>query len=125
MLFLVNKYIDLYLKTKELQHKAKAEKFAKITAKTIVNAGMQDANHGQNAFYYESAEGLITSAILLIAEFCEPNKRHIVSVFKIIQDLLSPSKIKGKNQFQILIDRLPPEHKARWFAGSALNTVST
>jgi type IV secretion system protein VirD4 len=113
----------LYLNDGSLQNKAKAEKFAKITAKTIVNAGMSENNHGANAYFYESAEGLITSVILLIAEFCEPSKRHIISVFKLIQDLLAPSGIKGKNQFQILIEKLPPEHKARWFAGSALNTA--
>ena len=47
---------------------------------------------------------------------------EIVSVFKLIQDLLAPSKIKGKNRFQMLMELLPPEHKTRWFAGSALNT---
>jgi type IV secretion system protein VirD4 len=123
MLYLVNKYMDLHLSTGGLQYKAKAEKFAKITAKTIVNAGMDGGNHAQNAYFYESAEGLITSTILMIAEFCEPEKRHIISVFKLIQDLLAPSGIKGKNQFQLLIEKLPPEHKARWFAGSALNTA--
>lgn len=40
-----------------------------------------------------------------------------------IQELLAPSKMKGKNQFQILIDKLPTEHKAKWFAGAALNTA--
>lgn len=61
---------------------------------------------------------------LLITEFCPKEKRHIVSVFKIIQDLLAPSSIKTKNQFQLLIKKLLPNHKARWFAGTALNTVN-
>jgi type IV secretion system protein VirD4 len=30
--------------------------------------------------------------------------------------------VKGKNQFQILCERLPSEHKAKWFAGAALNS---
>ena len=30
---------------------------------------------------------------------------------------------RGKNQFQLLLEKLPPNHKARWFAGSALNTA--
>jgi len=123
-LFICCTYIvNLYLKDGSLQNKAKAEKFAKITSKTIVNAGMKDGGYGQNAYFYEAAEGLITSAVLLIAEFCEPDKRHIVSVFKLIQDLLAPSPTKGKNQFQLLIERLPSEHKARWFAGAALNSA--
>ena len=33
----------------------------------------------------------MTASILLVAEFCKPEERHIVSVFKIIQELLAPS----------------------------------
>ena len=44
-------------------------------------------------------------------------------MFKLVQDLLAPSKTKGKNEFQILMDKLPDTHKARWFAGAALNTA--
>ena len=59
---------------------------------------------------------------LLVAEFCQADERHIVSVFKIIQELLAPSNMKGKNKFQALVELLPDEHKAKWFAGAALNT---
>ena len=45
-----------------------------------------------------------------------------VSIFKLIQELLAPSKAKGKTLFHILMDALPPEHKARWFAGAALSS---
>ena len=41
---------------------------------------------------------------------------------ELVQDLLEPSDTKGKSCFQVLMGRLPPEHKARWFAGAALNT---
>lgn len=123
LLHLVNKYMDEYQKDPDnLPAKAKAEKYAKITAKTIINAGGDSSAYGQNAYFYDAAEGLLTAAILLIAEYAESEERHIVSVFKLIQDLLAPSGVKGKNQFQILMDKLPPDHKARWFAGSALNT---
>jgi len=125
MLHLVNKYMDQYMANPEsLAAKDKAEKYAKITAKTIVNSGGLDAgSYGQNAFFYDAAEGLLTAVILLIAEYCPKEKRHIISVFKMIQDLLAPSGVKGKNQFQLLIEKLPSEHKARWFAGAALNTA--
>ena len=98
LLHLVNKYMDLYKKSVEekkenISYKAKAEKYSKLT-----------------------------SAILLVSEFGEEGTRHIVSVFKIIQDLLAPSKVKGQTQFKLLLNKLPPEHKARWFAGSALNS---
>ena len=123
LLHLVNKYMDLWkAEPNNLANKAKAEKYAKIISKTIITSGMENASFGQNAFFYDAAEGLLTSSILLVAEFCPPETRHIVSVFRIIQDLLAPSKTKGKSQFQMLINQLPEEHKARWFAGAAMNT---
>ena len=123
LLHLVNKYMDEYKAHPEnIALKAKAEKYAKIIAKTLIFSDGDAASYGQNAFFYDAAEGLMTAVILLIAEFAPPEQRHIVSVFKLIQDLLAPSSVKGKNQFQLLIEKLPPEHKTRWFAGAALNT---
>lgn len=126
LLHLVNKYTDLFMDNPdELVYKAKAEKYAKIIAKTIILSGMDAASFGQNAYFYDAAEGLLAATILLVAEFCEPAERHIVSVFKVIQELLAPPERKGrhKNQFQELMDKLPPEHKAKWFAGAALNSA--
>jgi len=80
MLKLVNEYMDKYTKTKALCDKSKAEKYAKIIAKTIIHANGA-IDYGQNSFFYDAAEGLITSAVLLVSEFCEPNKRHILSAF--------------------------------------------
>ena len=131
MLHLVNKYMDIYKSDKtNLQAKAKAEKYAKITAITIFNIGGGDySSMGLNAFFYDASEGLLASLILLIAEFGEKNERHIVSVFKMIQDLLKPveetktekkGQAKPKNGFKILMEKLPDEHKAKWLAGSAL-----
>ena len=122
LLHLVNKYADLYKQEGKLAYKARAEKYAKIISKTIIMSGGDSASYGQNAFFYDAAEGLLTSAILLVAEFCEPSERHIVSIFKIIQELLAPSGQKGKTLFHILMDSLPPDHKARWFAGAALSS---
>ncbi len=123
LLHLVNKYMDENKSHPEnIALKAKAEKYAKIIAKTLIFSDGDAASYGQNAFFYDAAEGLMTAVILLIAEFAPPEQRHIVSVFKLIQDLLAPSGVKGKNQFQLLIEKLPPEHKTRWFAGAALNT---
>ena len=124
LLHLVNKYMDLYSANPDtLVYKAKAEKYAKIISKTIILSGMDAASFGQNAYFYDAAEGLLTATILLVAEFCKPEERHIVSVFKIIQELLAPSGKKGKNQFQQLMEMLPNDHKAKWFAGAALNTA--
>ena len=130
LLHLVNKYMDLYEQQPDmLVYKAKAEKYAKIIAKTIILSGGDSASFGQNAYFYDAAEGLLTATILLVAEFCRPEERHIVSVFKILQELLAPSTIQGAkkrdNQFQELMDLLPNDHKAKWFAGAALNTSDT
>ncbi len=195
MLHMVNRYMDDYLQTDSLVSKAKAEKYAKVISKTIMNAGGFDSsNAGQNAYFYDSAEGLMTAVILVLAEACSPylfspeqreckaemlkarrkwldamrktygeqapqagggmetswkevtavtlwepekeekpeeekgqgktpgGQRHIVSIFKLIQDLLEPSPVKGKSRFQLLMEQLPDEHKARWLSGAALNT---
>ena len=127
ILHLVNKYMDMYLSDKT-NLSAKAEKYAKITAKTIISIGGGDAAaYGANAFFYDAAEGLLASLILLLAEFGEKNERHIVSVFKLIQDLLEPEKAKKsgktvqqKSGFKSLMERLPEEHKAKWLSGCTL-----
>lgn len=125
LLHLVNKYMDLALENPDdLSLRARAEKYAKIVSKTIMASDSESGSskYGQNAYFYESAEGLITTTILLIAEFAPKETRHIISVFKLLQELLAPSGQKGKNKFQVLLDALPSEHKARWFAGAAMNS---
>ena len=128
-LTLVNHYMDKARKnSNDLASKAKAEKYAKILAKTIINPEGDASQYGENAFFYDSAEGLLTAIVLLLAEFMppregEPEKRHIVSAFKLVQDLLAPPKNgRSKNGFQPLMDLLPSDHKARWLAGAALNS---
>lgn len=133
LLNLVNRYMDIYkAEPDNLPAKAKAEKYAKILAKTLINtSGGDSAQYGQNAYFYDSAEGLLTAMLMLVAEYLPTEdedgnsieQRHIVSVFKLVQELLAPSQVKGKNQFQLLLEKLPPDHKAKWFAGSALNTA--
>ena len=114
---------------KNLAARAKAEKYAKILAKTIVNPDGDASSYGQNAFFYDAAEGLLTAVVLLLAEYLPPTenepaeRRHIVSVFKLVQELLAPLPGSGKNGFQALMERLPDNHKARWFAGAALNSA--
>ena len=128
-LTLMNYYMDIArMHPENLAARARAEKYAKILAKTIINPDGDAAQYGENAFFYDSAEGLLTAIVLLLAEFAppkdgEPEKRHIVSAFKLVQDLLAVPKSRGKNGFQLLMDELPPEHKARWLAGAALTSA--
>jgi len=133
LLHLINKYMDLYkADPTNLAAKAKSEKYAKILAKTLINTSGADANYGQNQFFYDAAEGLLTAMFLVIAEYLPTEdedgnpieQRHIVSVFKLVQELLAPTgSKKSKNSFQMLLDMLPENHKAKWFAGSALNSA--
>ena len=126
LMTLINHYMDAAQATGSLAARAKAEKYAKILAKTIVSPN-GDTDYGQNAYFYDAAEGLLTSVVLLLAEFLPPDgkqeRRHIVSVFKLVQELIAPSILPGKNEFQLLMDRLPEEHKAKWFSGSALTAA--
>jgi type IV secretion system protein VirD4 len=131
LLTLINRYMDICRSDPQnISARAKAEKYAKILAKTIVNPQGDAADHGQNAFFYDAAEGLLAAVVLLLAEYLPPDeenpqeRRHIVSVFKLVQELLAPAKgARSKNSFQTMMDLLPETHKARWFAGAALNSA--
>ncbi len=128
LLTLINRYMDIAKSNpNDLAARAKAEKYAKILAKTIVNPEVGDSNRGENAFFYDAAEGLLSSVILLLSEYlppdenCAKERRHIVSVFKLVQELLETNP-RGKSYFQVIMAKLPPDHKAKWLAGAALNT---
>ena len=130
LLTLINHYMDACRRDPaDLAARAKAEKYAKILSKTVINPDGE--NFAQNQYFYDAAEGVLTAVILLLAEYLPPReidgvlreRRHIVSVFKLVQELLAPSILPGKNEFQLLMDRLPEEHKAKWFSGSALTAA--
>ena len=128
-LTLVNHYMDRAKRDpNDLTAKAKAENYAKILAKTIISPE-GSSQYGDNAFFYESAEGVLAAIVMLLAEFILPEKdgtekRHIVSAFKLVQDLLAaPGGGRGKNGFHVLMDMLPSVHKARWVAGAALTAA--
>lgn len=104
---LVNHYMDRAKRDpNDLTAKAKAENYAKILAKTIISPE-GSSQYGDNAFFYESAEGVLAAIVMLLAEFILPEKdgtekRHIVSAFKLVQDLLAaPGGGRGKNGFRV------------------------
>ena len=126
---LVNHYMDRAKRDpNDLTAKAKAENYAKILAKTIISPE-GSSQYDDNAFFYESAEGVLAAIVMLLAEFILPEKdgtekRHIVSAFKLVQDLLAaPGGGRGKNGFHVLMDMLPSVHKARWVANAALTAA--
>lgn len=128
LLTLINRYMDkASADENNLAARAKAEKYAKILAKTIISPNA-DTDYGQNSYFYDAAEGLLTSVILLLAEFFPPTdgygeRRHIVSVFNLVQELLEPSRLPGKSNFKLMMEMLPEDHKARWAAKSALTAA--
>ena len=107
-LTLMNHYMDIArADPSNLAARAKAEKYAKILAKTIISPDGDASQYGDNAYFYDSAEGLLTAVVLLLAEFVppkdgEPEKRHIVSAFKLVQDLLAMPSSRGRNGFQAM-----------------------
>ena len=126
LLTLINHYMDACRRDPaDLAARAKSEKYSKILSKTIINPDGE--NFAQNQYFYDAAEGVLTAVILLLAEYqidgVLRERRHIVSVFKLVQELLAPSILPSKNEFQLLMDRLPEEHKAKWFSGSALTAA--
>lgn len=93
LLHMVNKYMDIWrADNNNLSAKARAEKYAKIISKAIINSSGDSATFGQNAFFYNSAEGLLTatdaekfcnekSAIFLILPEEDSTKYFVVSLF--------------------------------------------
>ena len=126
LMTLINRYMDTSFHEHSIEAYGKAENLASILAHSII-APKGDEDRGQNDYFYKAAEGVVASVILLLAEFLSPDskhpteRRHLVSVFILIQQLLAPSGVRGKNWFALLMDRLPDVHKARWFAGAALD----
>lgn len=126
---LINLYIDIWRNDpKRIDCHSRAERYAKTLANSIIHTKGFDGG-GQNAYFYDASEGLITSIILLVAQYCKPEERHIVSVFKLllefIQTVKSANEDMNISQKQIkrtklneILNLLPEDDKIRWFAGS-------
>ena len=128
LMTLINRYMDIGRNDPgNIKAYATAENYAKILASSIISPdGSED--RGQNAYFSEAAEGLLAAVTILLAEFLPPDsrhpaeRRHIVSVFLLIQQMLAPSGVRGKPYFKLLMDMLPVAHRARNLAASALDT---
>ena len=127
LMTLINRYMDTSFHEHSIEAYGKAENLASILAHSII-APKGDEDRGQNDYFYKAAEGVVASVILLLAEFLSPDskhpteRRHLVSVFILIQQLLAPSGVRGKTYFKQLMDMLPPHHRARNLASSALES---
>lgn len=111
MLDLVNKYIDLYQEYeldeyKSVEYYARAEEYALRVATAIINQEDGSKNHGDNAFFRDTAKGLLASMILLVSENCEHGKRHIKSVYKMIQSFSGMDSDEEENELMTLFKKL-------------------
>ena len=124
MLYRLNFCMKKYKETGSSSWMGKAEKSAKIISKAIISSGLKSGGDmGSNQYFYDSAEGIITAILLILAEYGEPGEKHIVSCFRLLQDMMSPSGDENKNQLQVCIDLLPQDSRARMFASTALETA--
>lgn len=126
----VNVYVD---KAKAAQDsntrilaQAKAEKYAKILAQSIVNNISKPISGSSESseYFNETSEGLITAIIMLVSEYGYDGERHIISVFRLIVDLngLSEESTETlqKNRLEQLFNLLPSENRAKLFAGPSI-----
>ena len=127
LMTLINRYMDKALREHSIEAYGKAENLINILAHSIISPKGEESR-GQNDYFYKAAEGVVASVLLLLAEFLPPDKdhpterRHLVSVFILIQQLLAPSGVRGQSYFKQLMDMLPAHHRARNLASSALES---
>ena len=127
LMTLINRYMDKALHEHSIEAYGKAENLINILAHSIISPKGEE-NRGQNEYFYKAAEGVVASVLLLLAEFLPPDsehpteRRHLVSVFILIQQLLAPSGVRGQSYFKQLMDMLPAHHRARNLASSALES---
>lgn len=98
LLHLVKKYMDEHKNNPlNISAKAKSERYAKIVADSIIAA--DGDKYGANTYFYDAAKGLIAALILIIAEYGNDKECHIVSVLKLMIELLE-AKPQKKSQLK-------------------------
>lgn len=92
ILYSVNREIDAWRRSESEDQKAKhygaAERYAKTLSDAIVNLVPRNGG-GDNQFFIDTAQNMITGFILLVSLYAPPEARHIISVFGLIIELSS------------------------------------
>jgi Type IV secretory pathway, VirD4 components len=110
-------------KKEQIIYKSKAQRYAKILSNQIINIIKKNTSAGQNEFFYIASEGIISAIILLIAEYADEAERHIVSVLKVLLELMdedsgNESTDLQKTKLYKIINMLPDTDKAAWLAAA-------
>lgn len=96
ILYRVNKEIDAWRTSvneeDRVKHYGAAERFAKVAANAII-ANVQAHGSNENQFFIDTARGMITGFILLVAIYAPPTARHIISVFELIVQCSAPESL--------------------------------
>lgn len=83
----IDKYKEAKDESEKILHYAKAERYAKTLAASIVENVGTASKSDSGQFFNETSKGLITALILLVAEYGTDEERHIISVFKLLIEL--------------------------------------
>jgi type IV secretion system protein VirD4 len=105
----------------QIEYRAKAQRYAKILAKQIINIIQKNTSAGANEFFYKASEGIITTIILLIAQYADDDERHIVSVLKVMLELMETDNDEEelkKTRLYYIIGLLDEKDKTAWYAAA-------
>jgi type IV secretion system protein VirD4 len=123
----INNEIDKYKSDidegEKIMHYAKAERYAKTLAASIVENLSTESKSDSSQFFNDTSKGLITALILLVAEYGDEGERHIISVFKLLIELngLTEGSTEAlqKNKLEELLQHINNERILN-FAGASM-----
>lgn len=126
LLTLTNKYIDMYNSTGNIEYKGRAEMYAKNVGKSVINLDNASDHAGTNKYFYTCAEAVVAAITYLVSELCDKSQRHIVSVFKIIRQIIEidpetvgKEGVRPQPYLMKLYNMLPENHISKDLLSSA------
>ena len=124
ILYSVNREIDAWRRSESEDQKAKhygaAERYAKTLSDAIVNLVPRNGG-GDNQFFIDTAQNMITGFILLVSLYAPPEARHIISVFGLIIELSSNDESllpigMQKTKLATLMEHIQDDHIRNYVA---------
>ena len=96
----INQYRTAQQEKERLSAYARAERYAKMLAESLVDNMETNAKSENSAYFNNTAKSLITALILLVSEYGEESERHIISVFKLIIELNGLDEASSTGELQ-------------------------